>query len=136
MKKGFVCWISLDDLQSRMETAQIKDVMPIQDVAEWSKNLTVLPSIESCDIMAYLVSECGWETARLTSYNKDNGYKLHLDNHISNVTIANVADSLTPHFYVKASCVPETRQTEAPYAPWVLLNTHGQIVNGGCSCVV
>jgi hypothetical protein len=53
---------------------------------------------------------------RLTSYKKDNGYKLHLDNHISNVAIAKVADTdtYTPHFYVKATCILETIQTETP----------------------
>ncbi|XP_061195896.1 uncharacterized protein LOC133204152 [Saccostrea echinata] len=124
-----------DELQSVVNGNNGKDFLPIQNVTKWSTNLATLPSIESCDVMVYLINNCGWEASRLTSYKKDNGYKLHIDNHISDVNIAEVTNCI-PYFYVKACCVPETRQTEAPYVTWVLLKTNGQIFAGGCSCVV
>lgn len=126
----------LDELQSGNGSTE-KDILPIGNVTKWSVNLAILPSVESCDVMVYLLNDCGWEAPRLTSYRKDNGYKLHRDNHISDVTIAEVTDSdSAPYFYVKACCLPETRQTEAPYITSVLLKTNGQIFGGGCSCVV
>lgn len=69
----------LDELQSGSTE---KDILPIGDVTKWSVNLATLPSVESCDVMVYLLNDCGWEASRLTSYRKDNGYKLHRDNHI------------------------------------------------------
>lgn len=70
-----------------------KDILAIGDVTKWSVNLAILPSVESCDIMVHPLNDCGLEASRLTSYMKDNAYKLHRDNHISDVTIAEVTVS-------------------------------------------
>lgn len=74
-----------------------KDILPIGDVTKWSVNLSTLLSVESCDVKMHLLNDCALEASRLTSYRKDNAYQLHRDNHIGDVTIAEVTVS-APYF--------------------------------------
>ena len=99
----------------------------------WTKNLISIPDLESGDIMVYLYKECGWGEKRLKSYKGDNGYKLFLANHISDVEICSLQNA--PYTYVRANCIPETRQNEDSYRTWILLEKSGGVHSGGCTCV-
>lgn len=37
--------------------------------------------------------------------------------------------------YIKASCVPETSQTSAPYCVWMMIRHSGWVLSGGYTCV-
>ena len=106
----------------------------ILDVNSWYNNLSTLPSVENCDILIYFLKYCGWCDDRLKNYKHDSGYRLYCSNHIGNVVITDVLTSLH-HVYVKAECVPETRQQATPYNVWVILEDNGRVVSGGCTCV-
>ena len=126
-------------VQSEIKKATVegKDVTLISinelDTDKWSKNLKHVPSTESCDIMIYFMKECGWEDERLKKYKSDNGYKLHLANHVGNVEMAKIPD--VPYTYIKCTCVPETRQNDTPYQTWVCIKDDGTVHSGGCACV-
>ena len=106
----------------------------VTEIQEWNKDLRSLPDIEYCDILIYLLQYCKWPEQRLKNYKNDNGYRLFQANHIDNVTISPlIRDS---YMYVKASCVPETRQSSAPYSAWILIqHGTGEVISGGCTCV-
>lgn len=105
----------------------------LSHVTGWSACLSELPDIDYCDILIYLMRWCMWGENRLKSYRNDNGYRLFVANHIDNVVIS---DSLQERYrYVKATCVPETRQSANPYDVWVIVADTGEITSGGCTCV-
>ena len=109
-------------------------ISPITSISNWHRSLNDLQEVESCDILIYFMKLCKWNEQRLKSYKNDNGHRLFMANHIDNVTIS---EKLENHFfYVKATCVPETRQTAKPYDVWVLLRYPGEVISGGCTCVV
>ena len=82
----------------------------------------------------YLLHKCGWNPDRLRNYKQDNGYRLHLANHIDDVKASEVLH--TDFMYMKCTCMPETRQSAQPYDTWVLLRiSSGEIISGGCTCV-
>ncbi|KAK3083943.1 hypothetical protein FSP39_005730 [Pinctada imbricata] len=83
--------------------------------------------------MVYLYKECGWADERLKNYKNDKGYKLFTANHISDVEMCIIKE--TPYVYLKAACIPETRQNEHPYMTWILLHTSGRVQTSGCTCV-
>ena len=96
--------------------------------------MSKIPDVESFDVLVYLMQSCGWSSDRLTNYKKDNGYRLHMANHVDDVK---AAYGLHPDFmYIKCTCMPETRQSAQPYDTWLLVRTSsGEIISGGCTCV-
>ncbi|XP_069116847.1 uncharacterized protein [Argopecten irradians] len=124
----------MDEKRRTVVTDEDTVVVPeLSKVTGWSACLKCLPDIDSCDTLIYLMRFCKWGEDRLRAYKNDNGYRLFLANHIDNVIIS---DILQGHFrYVKATCVPETRQTAKPYDVWVLIRDTGEILSGGCTCV-
>ncbi|KAJ8309723.1 hypothetical protein KUTeg_011588 [Tegillarca granosa] len=64
-----------------------------------------LPDVESCDIMLYLLKCCGinlykenytgqeqnvftmWSDTKLHRYKTDDGYQLHLENHVDEINL-------------------------------------------------
>ncbi|KAK3098896.1 hypothetical protein FSP39_024075 [Pinctada imbricata] len=106
----------------------------VTDIVDWYKNLSTLPNIEHYDVLIYLLHYCKWPEQRLKNFKNDNGYRLFLANHIDNVEISS---TLREEFvYVKATCVPETRQSATPYSVWILIkHVSGEILSAGCSCV-
>ncbi|XP_069109357.1 uncharacterized protein [Argopecten irradians] len=111
-------------------------VLPsVTAVSKWSKDLRSLPDIEHCDILIHFMRKCEWTNDRLKMYD---GYQLYTANHIGDAELA-IVDSSSDHdcMYVSATCVPETRQTAAPYKVWILMNARtAEIMSGGCTCVV
>ena len=97
-------------------------------------DLSKIPDVESFDVLVYLMQSCWWSSDRLTNYKKDNGYRLHMANHVDDVK---AAYGLHPDFmYIKCTCMPETRQSAQPYDTWLLVRTSsGEIISGGCTCV-
>ncbi|XP_063412943.1 uncharacterized protein LOC134695595 [Mytilus trossulus] len=83
--------------------------------------------------MIYLLSTCQWSDDRLRDYKQDNGYKLFMCNHISDVKMYKT-DTLG-YMYVHANCIPETRQSADRYNTWVLMDSTGYLKSGGCTCV-
>ena len=111
-----------------------KVIDDISTVTKWVTSLSTLPDIDFCDIFLYLMIWCKWDNERMKNYKNDNGHRLFLGNHIDNVQLSGM---LHQHYvYVRATCVPETRQSAAPYNVWLLLKNSGEIFSGGCSCVV
>ncbi|KAK3086709.1 hypothetical protein FSP39_022335 [Pinctada imbricata] len=106
----------------------------VDDISVWSSHLSSLPPLETADALVYLYDYCAWGSSRLKSYKTDNGFQLHLANHIGNVQISQQQNGA--FMYVKSTCVPETRQNDKPYKVWILLKNSGEVVSGGCTCVV
>ncbi|XP_062620989.1 uncharacterized protein LOC134282605 [Saccostrea cucullata] len=104
----------------------------ICSVSDWQQDLSLLPNIETGDIMVYLMTKCSWTESRLKAYKNDNGYKLFQHRHIDNVVVKFLSYN---HFYIKCTCVPETRQSEKPYTTWILMDNDGTVKSGGCTCV-
>ncbi|CAG2220106.1 unnamed protein product [Mytilus edulis] len=92
-------------------------VIDVSEVKDWTVDLRGVPSVETGDIMIYLLSTCQWSDDRLRDYKQDNGYKLYMCNHISDVKLYKT-DTLG-YMYVHANCLPETRQSADPYNTWV-----------------
>lgn len=103
------------------------------EVKTWHKHLGNLPDIQTYDILIFLMTYCKWDNQRLQTYKNDNGFRLFSANHIDHVQISEVLEH--DYFYIKASCVPETRQTSDPYCVWVLIHQSGRVLSGGCTCV-
>ncbi|CAG2212330.1 unnamed protein product [Mytilus edulis] len=112
---------------------QFHYVIDVTEVKDWTADLRGVPSVETGDIMIYLLSTCQWSDDRLRDYKQDNGYKLFMCNHISDVKLYKT-DTLG-YMYVHANCVPETRQSADPYNTWVLMDSTGYLKSGGCTCV-
>ncbi|KAJ8307678.1 hypothetical protein KUTeg_014772 [Tegillarca granosa] len=92
-----------------------------------------MPLVETSDILIYCLNVCGWNNSRMTRYREDNGYQLFLAHHIKDVHLHHCKG--TEFLYIKADCVPETRQSEVPYTTWVIMHRSGYFKSGGCSCV-
>lgn len=89
-----------------------------------------VPDFESCDVLVYLMRWCGWTHERLRLYKQDNGYRLHMACHIDDVKAAYHLHQ--EYIYLRATCMPETRQNAQPYDVWILANkTTGEILSGG-----
>ncbi|KAJ8305296.1 hypothetical protein KUTeg_015841, partial [Tegillarca granosa] len=99
---------------------------PITEVTGWTKDLSNLPDVESCDIMLYLLKCCGWSDTKLRRYKSDDGYRLHLENHVDNVEYCSLLD--LSYFYIRSTCIPQTRQNETPYTVWILITSDGEIM--------
>ncbi|CAG2212861.1 unnamed protein product [Mytilus edulis] len=84
-------------------------VIDVSEVKDWTVDLRGVPSVETGDIMIYLLSTCQWSDDRLRDYKQDNGYKLYISNHIS--------------------------ESADPYNTWVLMDSTGYLKSGGCTCV-
>ncbi|KAK3085229.1 hypothetical protein FSP39_000245 [Pinctada imbricata] len=106
----------------------------ISTIIDWATSLSNLPDIDFCDIFLYLMNSCKWDDERLKNYKNDNGHRLFLGRHIDNVQLSGIQQD--HYIYIRATCVPETRQSAAPYNVWLLLKDSGEISSGGCSCVV
>ena len=103
------------------------------EVNSWQKKLNTVPDIQPYDVFIYLMTYCKWENHRLQNYKHDNGFRLFSSNHINNVHISSVFEH--EYMYIKASCVPETRQSSNPYTAWLLVHQSGRVMSGGCTCV-
>lgn len=106
----------------------------ITEIDNWGNDLRKLPCIESYDVLIYLLKNSGWSEERLANMKKDNGYKLFLENHITDVCIHLIPN--TDYVYLKSNCIPETRQSESPYVTWALVRSDGFVHCAGCTCVV
>ncbi|CAG2244721.1 unnamed protein product [Mytilus edulis] len=125
----------MDSFRRTVEVNGAKYVLPeITTVLNWKSDLRDLPLIESYDILIYLMKVGQWNESRLSNYRRDNGFNLYTSNHIHDVKLHRLIN--TEYFYVRAACVPETRQSENPYNPWVIVGTEGHFRSGGCNCVV
>ncbi|VDI55777.1 Hypothetical predicted protein [Mytilus galloprovincialis] len=125
----------MDSFRRTVEVNGAKYVLPeITTVLNWKSDLRDLPLIESYDILIYLMKVGQWNESRLSNYRRDNGFNLYTSNHIHDVKLHRLIN--TEYFYVRAACVPETRQSENPYNPWVIVGTEGHFRSGGCTCVV
>jgi hypothetical protein len=60
-------------------------VCEIGQVSIWSSDIKLLPNIEHCDILIYLLKKCDWNDDRLKLYKKYNGYALFCAGHVSDV---------------------------------------------------
>ena len=56
-----------------MENGVTHVVCEIGQVPIWSSDIKLLPNIEQCDILIYLLKKCDWNDDRLKLYKKDNG---------------------------------------------------------------
>ncbi|XP_062577470.1 uncharacterized protein LOC134239315 [Saccostrea cucullata] len=126
------------DFDTRHRSVNIGSEVVILDqvsqVSNWNKDLSQIPDVESFDVLVYLTQKCGWNSARLSNYKQDNGYRLHMAGHIDDVQAS--SDLIPGYMYVKCKCVPETRQSAQPYESWILIRMQsGEIVSGGCTCV-
>jgi hypothetical protein len=110
-------------------------VCEIGQVSIWSSDIKLLPNIEQCDILVYLLKKCDWNGDRLKLYKKDNGYALFCAGHVLDVKLSLIPGTQS-FYYILATCVPETRQSEDPYTVWLIIEKSGSVVSGGCSCVV
>jgi hypothetical protein len=54
----------------------------------WSSDIKLLPNIEQCDILIYLLKKCDWNDDRLKLHKKDNGYALFCAGHVSDVKLS------------------------------------------------
>ena len=125
----------MDTTRRTVKTSIGERVLPdVMALTDWTRSLSNLPDIDFCYIFIYLMKHCGWQEERLKSYKNDNGHRLFLSNHIDNVMLA--SELFDNYQYVRATCVPETRQSAVPYNTWLLLKNTGEIHSGGCSCVV
>ena len=123
-------------------------------------DLRNLPQFSFGDIFAYCLDVCDWSSSRLKSYKNDDGFRLFRSNHIDKVQLSQVSKSmLILNLYlkcvhnsfqvaddvhkaplpltitlVKAACIPETRQSNAPYTPEVMLDDTGIVLKGRCTC--
>ncbi|XP_033763165.1 uncharacterized protein LOC117344514 [Pecten maximus] len=120
----------MDVLRRTVDGIVLDDVGQVQ----WISDLTSIPTVEYCDILIYFMKVCGWSETRLKNYKSDSGYKLYLDHHISEVCLGAIPNSGS-YMYVKASCIPETRQSATPYSTWLLIKQDGHVKSGGCTCV-
>ncbi|XP_062609705.1 uncharacterized protein LOC134271523 [Saccostrea cucullata] len=98
----------------------------------WSSNLITVPLIDIFDIQHYLCTESGWTKERFNNRKKENSFKLFSNGHIHGVELCNLENDM---LYMRARCVPETRQSGDPYKLWVLLNKSGQIFSAECKCI-
>ena len=96
---------------------------------KWFKHV---PNIDFGDIFIYLSLNCQWDNDRIRRHKDDNSYKLFMQNHIDHVKYFKHDNN---YVYIKATCVPETRQSESPYTCWILAETNGCVKSGGCTCV-
>ena len=106
----------------------------ITEIDDWGTDLRKLPCIESYDVLIYLMKKGSWTEERLSNIKNDNGYKLFLANHITDVYIHLVPN--TGYVYLKSNCIPETRQSESPYVTWALVRNDGFVQCAGCTCVL
>jgi hypothetical protein len=83
-------------------------VCEIGQVSIWSSDIKLLPNIEHCDILIYLLKKCDWNDDRLKLYKKYNGYALFCAGHVSDVKLSLIPGTQS-FYYILATCVPETR---------------------------
>ena len=125
----------MDKLRRTVVVNEKSVILPsITEVDEWHTDLQKLPGIESYDVLISLLKKRGWTEERLANMKKDNGYKLYLENHITDVCLHLIPN--TDYVYIKSYCIPETRQTESPYITWTIVRNNGFVHCAGCTCVV
>lgn len=100
-------------------------------LTHWDKDLTNMPRITSAYCLLYLMNKRGWSGKRLENFEKQRGVQLCLDNHINEVFFKKMSDDLA---YIKAKCIRQTSQNEAPYCVWLLATMKGTIESSGCQC--
>ncbi|XP_062621132.1 uncharacterized protein LOC134282750 [Saccostrea cucullata] len=102
------------------------------DSIPWTPNLAIIPSIDAFDVSSFLQNYCGWSVERLRNKKSDSGYKLHCSGHIYDVVMAMLGEDVC---FIKGKCVPETRQSNDPYIPWIQVEKSGHIFSAECTCV-
>ena len=80
----------------------------------WSSDIKLLPTIEQCDKLIYVLKKYDWNDDRLKLYKKDNRYALCCAGHVSDVKLS-LIPGIQSFYYILATCVPETRQSAEPY---------------------
>ena len=140
-KEGIQLYDPLDSddrEKSVKERTTIKGVtLPSPDscVISITDNLKDLPPTSLTDLLIYLRVRCKWGDDRLRNYKQDDGYKMHLDCHITKVELGHMKAN-NSHIYVKGRCIPEQSQSAEPYRVWLLLQRESGILeSAGCNCV-
>lgn len=103
-------------------------ILSLTEMKTWQKHISNLQDIHTYAILIFLMTYCTWDNQRLQTYKNDNGFQLFSANHVH---ISEVLEH--DYFYIKASCVPETRQTSDPYCVWVFIHQSGRVLSGGCT---
>ncbi|CAG2215157.1 unnamed protein product [Mytilus edulis] len=98
-----ICVKSGDEFQK----GQSHYVIDVSEVKDWTVDLRGVPSVAAGDIMIYLLSTYQCSDDRLRDNKQDNGYKLYVCNHISEVKLYNT-DTLG---YIIFSC-PKCEHSE------------------------
>lgn len=99
---------------------------------EWDDDLSKIPHITSACCLIYLMTKKGWSSKRLENFEKERGYQMYSDNHITQVQIKPLHHNMT---YIRAKCVRQTAQRESPYSVWLLATSRGDIEASGCQCI-
>ena len=78
-----------DHLESLVKQHKIGHVMmpPVEKCKFTESNLAHV-DLDQVSVYLYLHGVCGWSENQLRDYKLDNGYKLFLDRHISQVTVS------------------------------------------------
>ena len=98
----------------------------------WDTNLITLPPITSALCLKYLLSKMRWTAERAIAYEKERGYQLFLDKHVTDVILKHVQHQM---IFVRGTCTRQTSQSEKPYQVWLLLSASGSIETAGCQCI-
>ena len=59
---------------------------------EFTKSLDGLPYLNLAEIFFYLLHVCEWSSSRLREYQKDDGFRLFMANHVDRVEMQTVSD--------------------------------------------
>lgn len=101
-------------------------------VNTWEENLQGLPAVSIENCLCYLIFKMNWPSKRVNSLKGERGYSLYQENHIQSVMMTPEIHGLV---YIKAKCVRQTAQREAPYEVWILVTQEGTIEAAGCQCI-
>ena len=101
----------------------------------WNEDLSNISGMNINDVFIYGADTCGWGNGRLKRYKEDNSWQLHKSRHVHSVSTSSVERDGCQYHYVKGKCLPETKQSEAPYSLWILLNSNMDVITGQCDCV-
>ena len=124
-----------EDVKIRRRTILISGeevVFPdYRTLSNWEENLNNIPYLTTAHCLMYLVMKREWSPNRVLHYEKENGYQLYLNKHIQNVKMKKLQFGVT---CIKAICIRQTKQNEAPYDVWMLVSSNGDINTAGCQC--
>ena len=90
----------------------------------WDENLRTIPNITNAHCLLYLMLKSGWSANRVGALEKERGYQLFLEKHIHNVRMKKMHYDIS---CIRASCIRQTCQNEAPYDIWLFVSSSGNI---------